>query len=82
MRGCRLSGDVGVILGNHGTEPFTVNDGERIAQMIISKYEQAEWEPVSSIEDLEITERGEQGFGHSGINKSNRYILCAHCFNL
>lgn len=60
-------GDVGVILINHGTEPFTVNDGERIAQMIISKYEQAEWEPVSSIEDLEITERGEQGFGHSGI---------------
>ena len=45
-------GDVGVILINHGTEPFTVNDGERIAQMIISKYEQAEWEPVSSIEDL------------------------------
>lgn len=60
-------GDVGVILINHGTEPFTVNDGERIAQMIISKYEQAEWEPVSSIEDLETTERGEQGFGHSGI---------------
>ena len=60
-------GDVGVILINHGTEPFTVNDGERIAQMIISKYEQAEWEPVSSIEDLEVTERGEQGFGHSGI---------------
>lgn len=60
-------GDVGVILINHGTEPFTVNDGERIAQMIISKYEQAEWEPVSSIEDLEITERGEQGFGHSGV---------------
>ena len=60
-------GDVGVILINHGTEPFTVNDGERIAQMIISKYEQAEWEPVSSIEDLEATERGEQGFGHSGI---------------
>lgn len=60
-------GDVGVILINHGTEPFTVNDGERIAQMIISKYEQAEWEPVSSIEDLEATERGEQGFGHSGL---------------
>lgn len=60
-------GDVGVILINHGIEPFTVNDGERIAQMIISKYEQAEWEPVSSIEDLEVTERGEQGFGHSGI---------------
>lgn len=60
-------GDIGVILINHGTEPFTVNDGERIAQMIISKYEQAEWESVSSIEDLEATERGEQGFGHSGI---------------
>ena len=57
----------GITCLNHGTEPFTVNDGERIAQMIISKYEQAEWEPVSSIEDLEITERGEQGFGHSGI---------------
>ncbi|KWR52349.1 dUTP diphosphatase [Bacteroides stercoris] len=59
-------GEIGIILINHGTEPFTVNDGERVAQMVISKYEQAEWNPVSSIEDLEATERGTQGFGHTG----------------
>ena len=60
-------GDIGVILINHGTEPFKIEDGNRIAQMIISKYEQAEWEPVLSLDDLEHTERGEQGFGHTEI---------------
>lgn len=60
-------GDIGVILINHGTEPFKIEDGDRIAQMIISKYEQAEWEPVLSLDDLEHTERGEQGFGHTEI---------------
>lgn len=60
-------GDIGVILINHGTEPFKIEDGDRIAQMIISKYEQAEWQSVSSLDDLEHTERGEQGFGHTEI---------------
>lgn len=60
-------GNIGVILINHGTEPFKIEDGDRIAQMIISKYEQAEWEPVGSLNDLERTERGEQGFGHTQV---------------
>lgn len=57
-------GDVGVILINLSTETFIVNPGERIAQMIINKFEQAEFELV---EELDETERGEGGFGHTGI---------------
>lgn len=57
-------GDVGVILINLGQEPFTVNDGDRIAQLVINKYETVEWEPVA---ELNSTERGNGGFGHSGI---------------
>lgn len=57
-------GDIGVELINHGHEPFTVNDGERIAQMVITQYERAEWDEV---DELDETERGEGGFGHSGV---------------
>lgn len=57
-------GDVGVILINLSAETFIVNPGERIAQMIISKFEQAEFELV---EELDETERGEGGFGHTGV---------------
>ena len=57
-------GDIGVILINLSAEPFIVNPGERIAQMIINKFEQAEFELV---EELDETERGEGGFGHTGI---------------
>lgn len=57
-------GDVGVILINLSAETFIVNPGERIAQMIINKFEQAEFELV---EELDKTERGEGGFGHSGV---------------
>lgn len=56
-------GLIGVILINLGSEPFTINDGERIAQMVIARHEQAEWELV---ENLDATERGDGGFGHSG----------------
>ena len=56
-------GDIGVILINLSAETFIVNPGERIAQMIINKFEQAEWELV---EELDETERGEGGFGHTG----------------
>jgi len=51
-------------LVNLSAEPQTINDGERIAQMVIAKYEQISWEPVT---ELESTERGAGGFGHSGI---------------
>jgi len=58
------SGQIGVVLINHGQENFIVNDGERIAQMIISKFERAEWDVV---EELDETERGEGGYGHTGV---------------
>ena len=57
-------GEVGVILVNLGQEDFVVNDGERIAQMVVAKYEQVELLPVEALDD---TERGAGGFGHSGI---------------
>ena len=56
-------GDVGVILVNLSHEDFVVQPGERIAQMIIGKFDQVEWEVVDS---LDKTERGEGGFGHTG----------------
>lgn len=56
-------GEVGIILINLSQEPFVIQDGERIAQMVIARYEQARWKPVDSLEE---TERGEGGFGHSG----------------
>lgn len=56
-------GEIGVILINLSAEPVTVRDGDRIAQMVIARHEQAIWQAV---EVLEETERGEGGFGHSG----------------
>lgn len=58
-------GDVGVILINHSKETFIVEDGERIAQMVIARYEQVSW---SSVDELGETERGEGGFGSTGTN--------------
>lgn len=58
-------GVIKVILINLSNEPFIVKDGERIGQMVISKYENAEWEEVDSLDE---TERGEGGFGHTGMN--------------
>lgn len=56
-------GEVGVILINLSNEDFIVNDGERIAQLVIAKHERAEWEVVS---ELSSTERGAGGFGSTG----------------
>ena len=56
-------GEIGVILINLSQEPFVINDGERIAQMVISNYEQVTWNQVEVLDD---TERGEGGFGHTG----------------
>ncbi len=58
-------GEIMVILVNLSKEVFTVNNGDRIAQMIIAKHEQAEW---FEVEELEVTERGKGGFGHTGTN--------------
>ncbi|MCR5850922.1 MAG: dUTP diphosphatase [Bacteroidaceae bacterium] len=57
-------GEVCVVLVNLSSELFVINDGERIAQMVISRHEQIVWEPV---EVLDETERGAGGFGHTGV---------------
>ncbi|MCF6347263.1 MAG: dUTP diphosphatase [Flavobacteriaceae bacterium] len=57
-------GEIGVILVNLSNENFTVNDGERIAQLVIAQYTQAVWEEV---EILEETKRGKGGFGSTGV---------------
>ncbi|MGY5352353.1 dUTP diphosphatase [Wenyingzhuangia sp. IMCC45533] len=57
-------GEIGVILVNLSNEVFEVTDGERIAQLVIAKHEQAEWIEVS---ELNTTDRGEGGFGSTGV---------------
>jgi dUTP pyrophosphatase len=57
-------GEIKVILVNLSDEEFIVGDGERIAQMIISRHEQAEW---IAVDELKETERGAGGFGHTGV---------------
>lgn len=56
-------GEIGVILVNLSQEDFVINDGERIAQMVVARHETVTWEAV---EDLDETERGAGGFGHTG----------------
>lgn len=56
-------GEIKVILVNLSNTPFTVNPGERIAQMVVARYEQVQWELTDS---LDSTERGEGGFGSTG----------------
>ncbi|MDR3308773.1 MAG: dUTP diphosphatase [Tannerella sp.] len=58
-------GEIGIILVNLSAEPFVINDGERICQMIIASFSQVEWQPE---EQLDTTERGAGGFGHTGKN--------------
>src|SRR5574344_403993 len=57
-------GEICVILVNLSNEPFVINDGERIAQMVIAKHEQP---TLVSVDVLDETERGAGGFGHSGV---------------
>jgi len=57
-------GEIKIILANISDEEFVVNDGERIAQMVIASHEQAEW---IQVETLEETERGAGGFGSTGV---------------
>jgi dUTP pyrophosphatase len=56
-------GEIGVILVNLSRDSFTINPGERIAQMVIARHETVEWEEVDSLDD---TARGEGGFGSTG----------------
>ena len=57
-------GEIGAILINLSDKPFTINDGERICQMVVTRYSQVEWGPA---EQLEATRRGDGGFGHTGL---------------
>lgn len=57
-------GEIGVILVNLSNVPFTVENGERIAQLVIAKHERAEW---TEVEKLSETVRGEGGFGSTGV---------------
>jgi dUTP pyrophosphatase len=56
-------GEIGVILVNMSETPFTINDGERIAQLVVARHETVQWDEV---EVLDKTERGAGGFGHTG----------------
>lgn len=58
------TGDVGVILINHSNQCFEINPGERIAQLVIAPIVQCAWDEVN---ELDGTERGDGGFGHSGV---------------
>jgi len=57
-------GEIGVILVNLSNEDFVINDGERIAQLIIAKHERVNWQEVNVLDD---TERGSGGFGSTGV---------------
>lgn len=56
-------GEIGVILINLSTEPFVINDGERICQMVVAPYSRVAWQEAETLDD---TERGAGGFGHTG----------------
>ena len=57
-------GEVGVIVANLSAEPFTIADGDRIAQMVVARHETVCWEAVECLDD---TARGDGGFGHTGV---------------
>lgn len=57
-------GEIGVILVNLSNESFTIENGERVAQLVIAKHERAEWKEVESLSE---TVRGEGGFGSTGV---------------
>lgn len=58
-------GEIGAIVINLSNEPFVINPGERICQMVITSYTHVEWEPA---EELDQTVRGDGAFGHTGLN--------------
>ncbi len=57
-------GELGILLINHGQEDYQINIGDRIAQLIIEKYEDIEWDEV---EELSDSQRGTGGYGHTGV---------------
>ena len=57
-------GEVGIIVLNASDKPFTIEDGERICQMVVKEYCRVEW---NEVDNLDETERGAGGFGHTGV---------------
>lgn len=57
-------GEIGVILVNLSDKAFVINNGERICQMVVARYERVNWKQVDSLDE---SERGEGGFGHTGV---------------
>src|ERR1700744_181306 len=57
-------GEIKVLLINYSDQPFEINTGDRIAQMVVARHERVEWQPV---EELTETNRGGGGFGHTGV---------------
>lgn len=58
-------GEIGIIVINLSNEPYTITDGERIAQLVIKEYVHVAWEPVDRLDE---TKRGDGAFGHTGVN--------------
>ena len=58
-------GEIGIILINLSDEPFTINNGDRIAQFVVTRYTHVDW---TACDRLDETERGEGGFGHTGLD--------------
>ncbi|MCM1021458.1 MAG: dUTP diphosphatase [Muribaculum sp.] len=58
-------GEIGIIVINLSNTPFTINDGERICQMVVKEYTHVEWEPTDKLDE---TKRGDGAFGHTGVN--------------
>ncbi|MDP2358409.1 MAG: dUTP diphosphatase [Beijerinckiaceae bacterium] len=63
---CDYRGEIGVILINHGAEPFIIRRGDRIAQLVIAAVAECAFEPVA---ELTVSERGSGGFGSTGVGK-------------
>lgn len=57
-------GEIGIIMINLGTDPFVINDGDRVAQFVIKQYTRVEWEETR---ELDRTRREDGGFGHTGV---------------
>lgn len=62
-------GEIKVIITNFGSSPFIIRRGDRIAQMVVTRYARVGWEEVETIED---TARGAGGFGHTGLSKNGK----------
>ncbi len=61
-------GEIKIILANFGKDDFIINRGDRIAQLVVAKYEKVNWEKV---DELPLSERGGGGFGSTGIKESS-----------